>query len=246
MSSEGDAVAAVEQVEVPSTSVAGPMTVEAALQQVLKKSLAHDGLVRGLRESVKALDRREAELCVLCETTEDAEIIKLVEALCAEHKIYLIKVSDNKKLGEWAGLCKVDREGNARKVVGASVVVVKNWGEESEGPKADKSVDLSDHMPIIAKWNFSDLEAPKKKKIIDIKKVSLSAEKFVSSNRFAILANEKLDLDQLCTGLVENIWDESENLKAIKSPEDKLETILTNPTLIKIRRRRKKFKKLSQ
>ncbi|OMJ10608.1 40S ribosomal protein S12 [Smittium culicis] len=132
MSSEGDVVV-VEQVEVSSTSVAGPMTVEAALQQVLKKSLAYDGLVRGLRESVKALDRRDAHLCVLCETCEEAEIIKLIEALCAEHKIYLIKVSDSKKLGEWAGLCKVDREGNARKVVGASVVVVRNWGEESEG-----------------------------------------------------------------------------------------------------------------
>ncbi|OMJ23874.1 40S ribosomal protein S12 [Smittium culicis] len=132
MSSEGDVVVA-EQVEVSSTSVAGPMTVEAALQQVLKKSLAYDGLVRGLRESVKALDRRDAHLCVLCETCEEAEIIKLIEALCAEHKIYLIKVSDSKKLGEWAGLCKVDREGNARKVVGASVVVVRNWGEESEG-----------------------------------------------------------------------------------------------------------------
>ena len=43
--------------------------------------------------------------------------VKLVEALCAEHQINLIKVDDNKKLGEWAGLCKIDREGKARKVV---------------------------------------------------------------------------------------------------------------------------------
>ncbi|PVU93493.1 hypothetical protein BB559_003247 [Furculomyces boomerangus] len=134
MSSEGDAVVAIEQVEVSATSITtGPMTVEAALQQVLKKALVYDGLARGVRESVKALDSRDAQLCVLCETCEEAEIIKLIEALCAEHKIYLIKVSDSKKLGEWAGLCKVDRDGNARKVVGASCVVVRNWGEESEG-----------------------------------------------------------------------------------------------------------------
>jgi len=33
----------------------------------------------------------------------------------------------------WAGLCKIDREGNPRKVVGCSCVVVRDYGEESEG-----------------------------------------------------------------------------------------------------------------
>ncbi|PVV05285.1 hypothetical protein BB560_000178 [Smittium megazygosporum] len=134
MSSEGDAVIVTEEVEVSSTVItSGSMSIEEALQQVLKKALIYDGLSRGLRESVKALDRRDAVLCVLCETCEEAEIIKLVEALCAGHEIPLIKVSDSKKLGEWAGLCKFDKDGNARKVVGASCVVIRNWGEESIG-----------------------------------------------------------------------------------------------------------------
>merc|ERR1719444_668916 len=111
------------------------MTIEEALQEVLKKALVNDGLVRGIRESVKALDRREAQLCVLVETVTEKEYLKLIEALCAEHNIHLIKVSDAKKLGEWAGLCKIDREGNARKVVGASVVVVKDYGEDSDAKK---------------------------------------------------------------------------------------------------------------
>ena len=42
-----------------------------------------------------------------------------------------MKVDDSKKLGEWAGLCKIDKEGNARKVVGCSCVVVKDWGKET-------------------------------------------------------------------------------------------------------------------
>uniref|UniRef100_A0A8W8LQA5 40S ribosomal protein S12 n=2 Tax=Ostreidae TaxID=6563 RepID=A0A8W8LQA5_MAGGI len=41
-------------------------------------------------------------------------------------------VDDNKKLGEWAGLCKIDKEGKARKVVGCSCVVVKDYGKESQ------------------------------------------------------------------------------------------------------------------
>lgn len=101
--------------------------------QVLKKALIHDGLARGLRECAKALDRRQAHLCVLVETCTEAEYIKLIEALCTEHKIDLLKVSDPKTLGTWAGLCKIDREGNPRKVVGCSCVVVRDYGEESEG-----------------------------------------------------------------------------------------------------------------
>eukprot|EP00833_Pecoramyces_ruminatium_P004948 jgi/Orpsp1_1/1178980/evm.model.c7180000067457.2 len=122
--------AAPVQVEANAPSQAG-MTIEEALQDVLKKALIHDGLARGLRECVKALDRREASLCVLVETCTEKEYVKLVEALCNEHNINLIKISDAKKLGEWAGLCKIDREGNARKVVGCSCVVVKNYGEDS-------------------------------------------------------------------------------------------------------------------
>lgn len=119
-------------------------------------SKIHDGLARGVRECAKALDKREAHLCVLNESCTEQEYVKLIEALCAEHKvsftslalllaghkfpcnyrslppassfpkqINLIKVSDPKVLGTWAGLCKIDREGKPRKVVGCSCVVVK-------------------------------------------------------------------------------------------------------------------------
>ncbi|KAJ3203928.1 40S ribosomal protein S12, partial [Clydaea vesicula] len=123
----------VEEVVVaPETTTRGVLTVEEALQEVLKKALVQDNLARGLREAAKALDRRQARLCVLVETCTEKEYIKLVEALCTEHNINLIKVQDAKKLGEWVGLCKVDKEGTARKVVGCSCVVVKEFGEESE------------------------------------------------------------------------------------------------------------------
>merc|ERR1712007_341616 len=98
------------------------MDVMTALQEVLKTALIHDGLARGLHEAAKALDKRQAHLCVLASNCTEPGYVKLVEALCAEHTINLIKVDDNKKLGEWAGLCKIDKDGEARKVVGCSCV----------------------------------------------------------------------------------------------------------------------------
>src|ERR1700710_595037 len=82
------------------------MSILDALKGCLKIALIHDGLARGLREASKALDRRQAHMCVLNEACEEEAYKKLVVALCSEHKIPLIKVPDGKQLGEWAGLCK--------------------------------------------------------------------------------------------------------------------------------------------
>ncbi|KAM0095474.1 40S ribosomal protein S12 [Aspergillus fumigatus] len=126
-------VAAADEVEVSADAGAGgQMSVLDALKGVLRIALIHDGLARGLREAAKALDRRQAHMCVLNEGCEEEAYKKLVIALCSEHKIPLIKVPDGKMLGEWVGLCQLDREGNARKVVNCSCVVVKDWGEESQ------------------------------------------------------------------------------------------------------------------
>ncbi|EPX71559.1 40S ribosomal protein S12 [Schizosaccharomyces octosporus yFS286] len=137
MSTEGDFVPqaeevvenveAVEQETAPSTQ----LSVEDSLKEVLKRSLVHDGLARGVREASKALDRRQAHLCVLCESCDQEAYVKLIEALCAESQTPLVKVADPKVLGEWAGLCVLDRDGNARKVVGCSCVAVTDYGEDS-------------------------------------------------------------------------------------------------------------------
>ncbi len=49
----------------------GQMSVLDALKGVLKLALIHDGLARGLREASKALDRRQAHMCVLNEGCEE-------------------------------------------------------------------------------------------------------------------------------------------------------------------------------
>merc|ERR1711872_635155 len=119
--------------DVPAPAVAaGQMDIYTAVQEVLKTALIHDGLARGANEATKALDKRQAHLCILSNSVDEPMYTKLIEALCAEHGINLLKVDDSKKLGEWAGLCKIDKEGKARKVNGCGVVVVKDYGKESQ------------------------------------------------------------------------------------------------------------------
>merc|ERR1712189_16599 len=117
---EGDDVPAAPAPTPAPAAAAGPMDIFDAVQEILKLAMIHDGMARGLRESVKALDKRQALLCILANNCDEQTYVKLIE------------VDDNKKLGEWASLCKIDKEGNARKVVGCSCVVVRDWGKETQ------------------------------------------------------------------------------------------------------------------
>merc|ERR1712130_356780 len=121
--------------DVPSAAPSGPMDINTALQEVLKQSMIADGLARGIRQASQALDKRQALLCVLAENCDEPMYKKLISALCMEHGIPLIKVDSNMKLGEWTGLCKIDKEGKARKIVKCSACVLRDWGRE--GPAND-------------------------------------------------------------------------------------------------------------
>jgi len=131
------------QVEAPAAAPAAPapgepMDINTAVQVVLRKALAHGGLCRGLHEAARAIEKGEAQLCVLAEDCNQPDYKKLIEALCVEHNVDLLSVPANKQLGEWAGLCKLDAEGTPRKVVGCSCAVVVDYGEETEGLTAIK------------------------------------------------------------------------------------------------------------
>ncbi|XP_072324753.1 small ribosomal subunit protein eS12-like [Scyliorhinus torazame] len=113
-------------------SVGGVMGVKTVFQEVLKTVYILNGLCCGLRKADNVLDKREAHLCVLAGNCDEAQYVNLLVALCPEHQINPITVDDNKKLGEWVGLCKIDREEKPHKVLGCSSVVVKDHGKGSQ------------------------------------------------------------------------------------------------------------------
>jgi small subunit ribosomal protein S12e len=95
----------VVEVEAEAAAAPGePMDINTAVHMVLKKSLAHDGLSRGLHEATRAIERGEAQLCILADDCNSPDYKKLIEALCAEHNVNLISVPENKQLGQMAGV----------------------------------------------------------------------------------------------------------------------------------------------
>ncbi|KAG7674229.1 hypothetical protein Ndes2526B_g03968 [Nannochloris sp. 'desiccata'] len=132
MSDGGESIEIVQE-EVAVAAPGEPMDVNTAIQVVMKKALAHDGLSRGLHEACRSIERGQAQLCILADDCNQPDYKKLIEALCAEQGVNLIAVPEAKQLGQWAGLCKIDAEGEARKVVGCSCAVVTDYGEETEG-----------------------------------------------------------------------------------------------------------------
>merc|ERR1719343_343961 len=103
-----------------------------AVRVVLKKALVVDGVIRGLHEVAKYIEAGKASVVFLAESCNEASYKKLVQGLCLEKNVPVVDIADNKMLGEWAGLCKIDSDGQAKKVVVASCACISDFGEEGQ------------------------------------------------------------------------------------------------------------------
>ncbi|XP_074120991.1 small ribosomal subunit protein eS12-like [Sminthopsis crassicaudata] len=129
----------------------GIMDVNTILQEVLKTTLTHNGLTFGICEAAKALDKCQVHFCVLASNCDEPMYVMLVETLCAEHQINLIKF-DNKKLSKWIELYKIDRRGKPLKTVGCSCVVVKDYGKKFQTKDINEEYFKATNEQL--KWSY--------------------------------------------------------------------------------------------
>ncbi|CAK0880757.1 unnamed protein product [Prorocentrum cordatum] len=94
-----------EETELATEEVTG---ATAAVRQVLKNALVAGGVVRGFREVCRHVRGKRAQVVFLAESCDEQDKIDI--GLCLEKNVPLIDVPDNKSLGEWAGLCRIDKE----------------------------------------------------------------------------------------------------------------------------------------
>jgi len=97
------------------------------LRIVLRSAKAQRKTSIGLNEVCRSLEKNQAVMCLLSSDLKEDSYRALVEALARENNVPLVKVDSSELLGEWAGLCKYDEEGNATKVVKAGSVVISEW-----------------------------------------------------------------------------------------------------------------------
>lgn len=109
-----------------------PESIEDAIRIVIQKSLESNGLVRGLSEVARALDRRTAHMCILADDCEDEEYKKLITALAKQGEIDLINVEEREKLAQWAGLFRTDAEGEVKKTFKCSSIAIRDFGERTK------------------------------------------------------------------------------------------------------------------
>ena len=109
-----------------------PEDANAALKIVLRKAQEVGGLVRGLSQTARVLDKGAAHLCVLADDCEHPAYTKLISALARERNIDLICVPERANLGAWCGLIKYAKDKNVKKVIGTSAVAVTNFGERTK------------------------------------------------------------------------------------------------------------------
>lgn len=107
------------------------MDFKSALAKVASDSNEVGGLAKGIEESAGAIYNREAKFCMISKDNGSPEYQLLAEALCKEQKCPLVKINDEKALGDMVGLCKGEDDCKSQKVGQCTFAVVKNFGKDS-------------------------------------------------------------------------------------------------------------------
>ncbi|OMJ22903.1 putative RNA-directed DNA polymerase from transposon BS [Smittium culicis] len=191
------------------------------------------------------------------------DMTKYLRKLCARNKkAKILLIGDfNKDINSTVALLNrigiglrraVVRNSKGSRLNGARIgrmidhIAFSGFANNPNYAKVLKSVDLSDHLPVVAEWNIESLMSPVLTKRIDAAKINELGESFTSCSRFAVLADKDSNTENLVNSVTKSIYETAEELDALKTIASDYRTVLSKETLETIRKRRKVFKKLSK
>jgi len=105
------------------------------LSEIIRGAKAQRQCSIGLNETARAIEQGNAAVCISAQDHTEKNAMNLVEALCGENKTPLIKVDKKELLGEWAGLAKLDEEGNVAKARPCGCLAIRSI---PAGPAGEK------------------------------------------------------------------------------------------------------------
>ena len=116
----------------PADDLGGHMYFGDALREALRSGLIQDGLNRGLHETKKVLEKRQAILSIVSEYCDDEAVEEhvRVQALCQKYQIPFLTANENMELSKYSGFCKLDDNYNKCEVGQCTIVAVKDWGQK--------------------------------------------------------------------------------------------------------------------
>jgi len=68
------------------------LEINSAIQHVLKEAMFQDGVIKGLNEVCKVIDRNQAQLCILAEDCSEDLYKRLVRTLCQANNVPILEI----------------------------------------------------------------------------------------------------------------------------------------------------------
>lgn len=105
------------------------------IQNIVAHQVAHRQAILGLRSVTKLIAQGAAELVILASDVSEPQYKALIEAIARENKTALINVDSKEILGTWAGISKIDEEGEVVKARPCGVLALKSIPSNAAGEK---------------------------------------------------------------------------------------------------------------
>jgi small subunit ribosomal protein S12e len=107
---------------------------ETALKRIVQTSSADSLLAKGIHEVSKALESKDekvkAKYVLLAKNCTEANYVKIIKGLAAQNKVPVYEIEQGETLGEWLGICKLDKNGNVTKKRKCSSVAIRDFSSD--------------------------------------------------------------------------------------------------------------------